>query len=127
VVFDRLRALAQAENRGLFAVLDEGRLRSHERGRMCIALPAGFAARRLQGRADALEAVCSRVFGEPVRVEIELVEDGTAPPAARVGPPRDSDLARRRRQDALRHPSVNRALEILGGEIVDIRPLGGGA
>ena len=32
--------------------------------------------------------------------------------------------ARRRRKDALDHPAVNAALEILEGEILEIRPLG---
>jgi hypothetical protein len=32
---------------------------------------------------------------------------------------------RSQRREALNHPSVNAALEILEGEIVDIRPLGG--
>jgi hypothetical protein len=32
---------------------------------------------------------------------------------------------RRARQEALRHPAVNDALEILAGEILEIRPLGG--
>ena len=37
--------------------------------------------------------------------------------------PADSDLAKRRTQEALRHPGINDALELLGGEIVDIRPI----
>jgi hypothetical protein len=36
----------------------------------------------------------------------------------------DDELGRRRRLEALQHPAVNAALEILGGEIVEIRPLG---
>jgi len=31
---------------------------------------------------------------------------------------------RQRRREALAHPAVNAALEILGGEVVEIRPLG---
>ena len=37
----------------------------------------------------------------------------------------DSDLARRRKADALKHPGVNEAIDVLGGEILDIRPLSG--
>jgi len=55
-------------------------------------------------------------------VEIECDADEPAPAAARSA---ESDLGRRRRQEALDHPAVNDALEILGGEIVEIRPLGG--
>jgi len=31
---------------------------------------------------------------------------------------------RQQRQEALDHPTVNAALEILGGEVLEIRPLG---
>jgi len=128
LVFDRLRALAQEENRGLYAVLDEGHLLERTGDRLRIALPAGFAARRLAGRLDGLEAVCERVFGRRPRIELEIVEPADASAGKRpVGPPPDSDLARRRRQEALNHPGVNDALDVLGGEILEIRPLGGGA
>jgi DNA polymerase-3 subunit gamma/tau len=45
------------------------------------------------------------------------------PPEAKSGS--GADRARRQRKEALSHPNVNQALEILGGEIVEIRPLGG--
>jgi DNA polymerase-3 subunit gamma/tau len=128
VVFDRLRAVAREENRGLYAVLDEGRLLERSGDRLRIALPAGFAARRLAARLDGLEAVCARIFGRRLRIELETVEAADGPAGRRPsGPPPDSDLARRRRQDALGHPGVNDALDVLGGEILEIRPLGGGA
>jgi DNA polymerase-3 subunit gamma/tau len=126
LVFDRLRALAREENRGLYAVLDEGRLLERSGDRLRIALPAGFAARRLTGRLDGLEALCERIFGRRPRIEIELEESADASAGKRPpGPPADSDLARRRRQDALNHPGVNDAIDVLGGEILEIRPLGG--
>jgi hypothetical protein len=37
----------------------------------------------------------------------------------------DDETVRRRRRDALAHPAVNTVLEILGGEVVEIRPQGG--
>jgi hypothetical protein len=51
--------------------------------------------------------------------------EGEGPAAAprAAGP---DPLAQRRRQEALNHPAVNEALEILQGEIVEIRPLGEG-
>ena len=126
VIFDRLRAVAQEENRGLYAVLDDGQLLERGKGRLRIALPSGFGARRLGTRLADLEAICARLFGHPVRVELETPDGGTATPAAQsAGPPPDSDLARKRKADALKHPGVNEALDILGGEILDIRPLGG--
>jgi hypothetical protein len=55
----------------------------------------------------------------------------TRAPAAVGGRPRpskaDEEADRRRRREALDHPAVNAALEILGGDVVEIRPLGGQA
>jgi len=126
VVFDRLRAVAQEENRGLFAVLDEGHLLERTEDRLRIALPSGFGARRLETRLADLEGVCERLFGRRLRVELQTGEAASdAPPARPSGPAPDSDLARRRRADALKHPGVNEALDVLGGEILEIRPLVG--
>jgi DNA polymerase-3 subunit gamma/tau len=123
VVFDQLRRFAQQTNRGLFAALEGGRLVARSGECLRIAVPEQFAARRLEARSPDLEAVCTRFFGGPLRVEIEC----DVPEPQQAGRrDADSDLARRRRQEALDHPAVNDALEILGGEIVEIRPLPGG-
>ncbi|HKJ25854.1 MAG TPA: hypothetical protein VKB65_13600, partial [Myxococcota bacterium] len=126
VVFDRLRAVAQEHNRGLYAVLDEAHLLERSASKLRIALPAGFGARRLETRLADFEAVCERVFGRPYRIEIETSDAPGAGPAPRPAvPPPDSDLARRRRADALRHAGINDAIDVLGGEILEIRPLTG--
>ncbi len=122
-VYDRLCAFAQQQNRGLFAALEGGRLVEHAPGRLRVALEPGIAARRLQGRGADLEAVCERFFGEPTRVEFEVRGGGGGETAPRV-PARDDEGVRRRRKEALDHPAVNAALEILEGEILEIRPLG---
>ncbi|HEU4429559.1 MAG TPA: DNA polymerase III subunit gamma/tau, partial [Myxococcota bacterium] len=122
-VFDRLRAFAQQENRGLFAALEGGRLVSKNEEALRIALPSGIASRRLEARKADLESVCARFFGKPLRVEI-AAELANAPAQAAAKAAGDSELARKRRQDALAHPAVNAALEILGAEIDEIRPLG---
>jgi len=124
VVFDRLRHFAQESDRGLFACLDGGRLLERAPGRLRIAVPRGFRARRLQGRLRELEAVCARFFGGPVRVELEEgdEEPGAGPRDARER--REQD--RQRRQAAMNNPAVNVALRELQGEIVEIRPLSGG-
>jgi len=122
IVYDRLCALAQQRNRGLFAALEGGRLVTREEGRIQIELPTSVATRRLQGRLGELEEVCERLFGRPTKVTLTAREDATPRPEHGPGP----DRARRQRKEALSHPNVNQALEILGGEIVEIRPLGGG-
>jgi DNA polymerase-3 subunit gamma/tau len=123
VVFEQLRRFVRQGDRGLAAALEGGRLVARAPGRLRLAVPEGFAARRLETRRADFEAACGRFFGESVRVELEPIALAGAP-AGPAAP--ESDLARRRRQAALDHPNLNDALEILGGEIVEIRPVGGG-
>ncbi len=123
-VFDRLRSFAQDENRGLFAALEGGRLLAKSDASLRIALPSAIASRRLESRKPDLESVCARFFGKPMRVELTV--DGAQPAAANGAKAAGgSEAARKQRQDALAHPSVNAALEVLGAEIGEIRPLGG--
>jgi hypothetical protein len=123
-VFDRLRSFAQGENRGLFAALEGGRLLEKSDEALRISLPSAIAARRLEARKPDLESVCARFFGRQLRVELVSDAGGAAAAnAAKAG--ETSELARKRRQDALAHPAVNVALEVLGAEIDEIRPLGG--
>ena len=86
-------------------------------------MPANFGARRLATRLADFEALCERLFGRPTRIEIRTEGDPTDVPPAAARPPEDSDLANRRRKDALKHHGINDALDVLGGEIVDIRPI----
>ncbi len=121
-VFDRLRAFAQEENRGLFAALEGGKLLERGADSLRIALSSAIAVRRLEARKGDLESVCARFFGKPMRVE--LTSDAGAPAQGAAKANGGGETARRRRQEALAHPSVNAAIEILGGEIVEIRTLG---
>jgi DNA polymerase-3 subunit gamma/tau len=121
-VFDRLRNFAQQANRGLFAALEGGRLVARTGETVRIALPSAIAVRRLEARLAELEDVALRFFGGPRRVVLE--SDGAAGEAA-PRPAGPDPIAQRRRQEALNHPAVNQALEILQGEIVEIKPLGG--
>jgi DNA polymerase-3 subunit gamma/tau len=127
IVYDRLCALAQQRNRGLFAALEGGRLVAREEGRIQIELPTSVAARRLESRIRELEEVCQGFFGCATRVALTTGESPT--PRTESGPEAgraEQERARRQRKEALSHPNVNQALEILGGEIVEIRPLGEG-
>jgi DNA polymerase-3 subunit gamma/tau len=121
IVYDRLRALAQEGSRGLSAALEGGRLVAREEGRIQIELPTDVATRRVQPRIGELEGVCERFFGRPTQVTLATKESDA--PGPDDGP--EADRARRQRKEALSHPNVNQALEILGGEIVEIRSLGG--
>ncbi len=122
VVFDRLRAFVGREHPRLAAALEGGKLLERESGRLRIAVPNRFAAQRLGGRRDIVEDLCSRFFGEPTRVEVEMQKAGS--PGG--GPRNDPETARKLRQKALNHPAIGAAIETLEGEITEIRALGGG-
>jgi DNA polymerase-3 subunit gamma/tau len=122
VVFDRLRAFAGKQDPGLFAALDGGRLVRIEASRLCLSVPAGFGARRLEQKREPLERCCESFFGRPVRIELEILPEAPAADSARGS---DAETRRRLRQQALAHPAVNAALELLDAEIVGIEPLGG--
>ncbi|HVH05365.1 MAG TPA: DNA polymerase III subunit gamma/tau [Myxococcota bacterium] len=122
-VFDRLRVFAQRENRGLFAALEGGRALAFDGARLRLLVKPGIGAGRLASRRADLAAVCERFFGRPVRVEIE-VEGDPASAAAQDARAATQEATLARRRDALNHPAVNNALEILDGEILEIRPLG---
>jgi DNA polymerase III subunit gamma/tau len=117
-VFDRLRAFTQDANPGIYAALEGGRIAERSPGNLSLVVPA-FGARRLRERQAALEELAARFFGEPLRVQI--AEQG-APGTPGAAP--DTEALRLRRKAALENPGVARALEILDGEVVEIRPLG---
>jgi DNA polymerase-3 subunit gamma/tau len=126
-VFDRLRALAAQEPNGLYGALEGGRIAERSAERLCLRVERRFSAQRLRDRIGALEALCERCFGERLRVEIECDEELRE--AEREAPRADQEALRQLRQAALAHPGVNAALELLEGEVVEIRPLrppGGG-
>lgn len=123
---DRLRVFGQKRDRGLFASLDGARLEEQRTGFVKIGVTGDFHAKRLQSRESDVAALCSDFFGEPTRVEVTLLRtngSAGAPGAAEPAPGRERE--RKIRQDALNHPGVNAALEILEAELVEIRSLGG--
>ena len=121
-VFDRLRALARSEQPGLFAALDGASLRARSEDELTVRVPERFAARRLREKQAQLDALATRFAGRPTRVRVEEPDSGADGAAGSAG---DADLTRQLRQQALNDPAVGRALEILGADIVEIRPLGG--
>lgn len=85
---------------------------------MRLAAPSRFAAQRLSGRREALGELWAGFFGHAVRVEVASPET----PQEAVAAKRED--SRMQRSSALNHPSVARALEILDGEISEVRALG---
>ena len=94
-----------------------------ERGedRLRIAAPNRFAAQRLSSRRDALADACQALFGRAMSVEIDAPPDPVASGAPAGG---GSEQLRQLRQQALNHPGVSMTVEILEGEIAEIRPVG---
>jgi DNA polymerase-3 subunit gamma/tau len=129
VVLDRLRAALAERDRGLAMALERATLIERTDTHLRLSIPDPFAARRLERRQVDLEAACERFFGRALRIEILDTGAKASAPATLGGPTPRSDAAeeadRRRRREALDHPAVNAALEILGGDVVEIRPLGG--
>jgi hypothetical protein len=128
-VLDRFRTALAESDRGLALALEDATLVERSAQRLVLAVAEPFAARRLERRLADLEAAAERLFGHPLRLRIRTAEAPAAPRPPGAAAPRsdaDEETARRRKREALDHPAVNAALEILGGDVVEIRPLGGG-
>ncbi len=127
VVVDRLRGFIGKKHPGLVAALEGGKLLECDDKHVRVFIPEPFAAQRLQDRLESLEAACAKFFGHPIRVQIETTE---ADAEAESGAATDAKAAltgealRELTQRALKNPAVNRAVEILDGEIIEIRPTG---
>jgi DNA polymerase-3 subunit gamma/tau len=119
-LLDRLRALASERDRALGAALDGVVLGDRTETSLVLQTAQPFAAHRLERRRADLEAVCARLFGRPMRVTIAAPTGD----ARSSGAAADDEAVRQRRRDALAHPAINATLEILGGEVIEIRSLG---
>jgi chromosomal replication initiation ATPase DnaA len=118
-VFGRLRAFTERQNPRLAAALDGCSLLERSESHIRLAAPNRFAAQRLESRRETLEKICAEMFGHAMRVRVEEPSDADA----QASPEGD----RQARQRALEHPAVGLALEVLEGEIAEIRPLTPGA
>jgi hypothetical protein len=119
-LFDRLRAKALDFDRSRYASLEAAELLSIEGHTIALVVGATFHVERLRSRITDLEAIAAELFGQPVKITVELNATGGASEESSE----TREQARKRRQDALNSESVNLALKILDAEIVEIRPLG---
>jgi DNA polymerase-3 subunit gamma/tau len=125
VVIDRLRGFIRSEHPGLFAALEGARLVDSGNQHLRVSVPEPFAAQRLRDRIETLESACAKFFGHPTRLEIQAEEAETQPDEAAAHGGRKAltgEAMRQLRQRALNHPAISRAVEILDGEITEIRP-----
>ena len=119
-IFDRLRAKALEADRSRYASLEGTELISIEGNTIALGVTAPFHAERLRARIDDLEAFAGELLGQPTRIIVEIL-------TARSHQEETSESreqSRKRRQEALNSEPVNLAIEVLGAEIVEIRPLG---
>jgi DNA polymerase-3 subunit gamma/tau len=127
VVLDRLRGFIGRDQPGIVAALEGGKMLERDDRHLRLFVAEPFAAQRLRDRLETLEAACAEFFGRPIRVEIETTEtDVEAGSKAATGKKTalTGEALRELTQRALGNPAVNRAVEILDGEIVEIRPTG---
>jgi DNA polymerase-3 subunit gamma/tau len=127
VVLDRLRGFIGENHPGLVAALEGGKLLERDDQHMRVFVEEPFAAQRLRDRLESLETVCAEFFGHPIRVQIETAEaNAKAESGAATGENAalSGEALRELTQRALSNPALNRAVEILDGEIVEIRPTG---
>ena len=120
-VFDRLRAFAQNQNRGLFASLEGGKLLEHQDSRLCIGVSNAFHSQRLIDRISEVDAICERFFGHRMKIEIRALGGGAK---SLSSPENDRESIRRYRKNALENKAINMALKELDAQLVEIRPLG---
>ena len=127
VVLDRLRGFMREEHPGLVAALEGGKLLERDDEHIKVFVQEPFAAKRLRDRLKSLEAACAKFFGHPIRVQIETTEAGAKNGSGAAADSKEAlsgEALRELTQRALKNPAVNRAVEILDGEIVEIRPTG---
>lgn len=121
MVFDRLAAFVADRDPRLAAALEGGGLSERQEGALTLRAANRFAHQRLSSRCGELEEMCATFFGRPTRVTVKLEGEASDQPegAARAG---SSEQLRELRQRALNHPAIGVALEVLDGEIAEIRP-----
>jgi hypothetical protein len=110
-------AFVSKERRLLGPHLEECLLAEVRDGTMELAVPKGFHHEYLARREmlNALEELAGRFYGRPMKLALRVSEASLRPAKPAVDPTK-------LKQDALEDPKVRSALEILGGEVRDVKP-----
>ncbi|MCS5636659.1 MAG: DNA polymerase III subunit gamma/tau [Myxococcota bacterium] len=125
-VLDRLRIFASKTNRTLSTSLENASLVEHKPGSAVIAAASQFQAERLQDRVAELEKLASEFFGRETSVTIaSSTRAQETLPGNEDGADPLRKTEREKIQNALNHPVLSKAIQVLGGEIVKIVPLSG--
>lgn len=123
VILDRLRVFADKRNRPVAASLKDATLKEVGTESLHVVAESEFFAKRLEDRRDDLETLISEFFSRTMKAVITSKSPHLAQTPETKTPEREKD--RKKRKRALDHPDLGNAMSILGGEIVEIVPLGG--
>jgi len=103
----------QAKKIGLYLTLSHARPLRSGAGTLVVGVAREKFRSELTSRTtlSQLETLASEFYGLPTRVRVEAASEEAAPP-----PPQATSA------EMLEHPSVKAAVEILGGEVREVRP-----
>ncbi len=111
---------------GLGSFLEHGRLTSRDDKGLVIGFTKAnrffLESAQEKHHLSILNEVAGRVFGNSFRVRLELVEgeSGEEPPA---GGRKDTDLAKKKREEALKNPLVQEIIDAFGGQVLEVKIL----
>ena len=110
--WEEFLSFVQKTRISLFLTLSQARALVEAPGRLVIGVAKEFSRKELARREtlSVLEDLAREFFGQPMRVSVEAVEETSVPPAP---PPAPAEL--------LENPAIRKAVEILGGEVREIR------
>jgi DNA polymerase-3 subunit gamma/tau len=125
-LFARLIERVQSEKGMLAGFLGHGRLLSSAGG----VLEIGFAPQdgffletaREPQNITFLRAVARELLGGRAEIRLVTIEGDAGVPAATAPAPRESDIDRKHRHEALNAPALGWATEILQAQVVEVKP-----
>jgi hypothetical protein len=121
----------RGRRRALASLLEHARPLTFTAGQLTLGFVRGdFHARSLGESLAAAEALLSEVAGEPVRVKVLELEAGAAQQVSSMA--ESADRAEREAREARlkagrEHPEIVAIVELLGGEVEEVRDLAGSA
>jgi DNA polymerase III subunit gamma/tau len=111
--WDELLAYVQLKKPSVYFNLSHARWLGGGAGNLVLGVSKEKFRSELASRTTlpVLEELVSAFYGQPTRIRVDAVSDDASSPAATPSP-----------SDMLEHPSVKAAVEILGGEVREVRP-----
>jgi DNA polymerase-3 subunit gamma/tau len=111
--WDELLAFVQQKKPSVYFNLSHARWLGGGAGSLVLGVSKEKFRNELASRTTLtlLEGLASAFYGQPTRIRVDAVADDASPPPTTPSP-----------SDMLEHPSVKAAVEILGGEVREVRP-----